>query len=518
MNFLITNSVPLNGGDEALLRATVEGLKRRFPGSTITTLCQDVEIARKYLPDLELDSDLEFVTLDSLERVGALYHDADIVLSAPGCFLHDFYSVEERLRGYEAALALNKPVVLLAQSIGPFWKPESLRRVPEVLNRLTRICVSDTLSKQRLLELGVRAEKIRETGEMAFLWRTLAPECFQEKTDPIRTMGLNFRVWPPRDLRAEKEILTKADKLCRFLLEENPEHRLLFLSTCQGVSNYVDDSELAVQIVEKLPEKFQARCEINRSHLEPRPFIHALSECDAFIGMRLHACILAMLGGTPAMGVGYESRTKETFEQLGLDSFQVPFESSGVKWVACAREFLGMAEGVRCRLDGLLGKACGRAELNLAVIHEEVRKLQNKKRGSDKPEAAARHLETVFLPAHESGMSALATLRAVQRTIPRGSPFILVDDTQWAGRFTERKPIPFLEKDGEYWGPPGDDAKAISELERLRDQGAEFIVFASPCFWWLNYYRDFHSYLQREYQHAFADEELIIFDLRTVFE
>ena len=92
-----------------------------------------------------------------------------------------------------------------------------------------------------------------------------------------------------------------------------------------------------------------------------------------------------------------------------------------------------------------------------------------------------------------------------------------MDDTQWAGRFTERNPIPFLEKDGEYWGPPADDAKAISELERLRDRGAEFIVFASPCFWWLNYYNDFHSYLQRQYQHAFADKELIIFDLRTVF-
>lgn len=517
MNFLITNSVPLNGGDEALLRATVEGLNQRFPGSTITTLCQDVETARQYLPDLELDSDLEFVTLDSLERVGALYHDADIVLSAPGCFLHDFYSIEERLRGFEAAFALHKPVVLLAQSIGPFWKPESLRRIPEVLNRLTRICVSDTLSKQRLLELGVQAEKIRETGEMAFIWRMLAPECFQEKTGPVRTIGLNFRIWPPRDLKAEKEILGKAGQLCRSLLEDNPDHRLLFLSTCQGISNYVDDSELAGQIVKALPEKIQDRCEINRSHLGPRALIQALSECDAFIGMRLHACILAMLGGTPAMGLGYESRTKESFEQLGLGSFQVPFESSFPKWVACAREFLGAVESVRSQLPALLGKACGRAELNLAVVKEEVRMLQHKKSNSETPERAVRLLETVFLPSHESGVSALAALKAIQRTVPRGSPFILVDDAQWAGRFTERKPIPFLEKDGEYWGPPADDAKAISELERLRDQGAEFIVFASPCFWWLNYYKDFHSYLQRQYQHAFAGEELIIFDLRTVF-
>ena len=62
MNFLITNSVPLNGGDEALLRATVESLGQSFPGSNVTVLCKDVELARKYLPDLDLESDLAHIS------------------------------------------------------------------------------------------------------------------------------------------------------------------------------------------------------------------------------------------------------------------------------------------------------------------------------------------------------------------------------------------------------------------------------------------------------------------------
>ena len=543
MNFLITNSVPLNGGDEALLRATIEGLKRRYPDCAVTTLCKDVETARKYLLDVELDSDLEFVTPHSLERIGALYRNADIILSAPGSFLHDFYSIEERLRGFEAVLALNKPLILLAQSIGPFWKPESLRRIPQVLNRVSRICVSDASSKEFLLDLGIHTEKIRETGEMGFLWRTLAPECFREKTGPIRLVGLNFRVWPLKDLKAEEEIRGKAQQLCRSLLEQNPDRRLLFLSTCQGIDNYVDDSALATQIVDTLPEELRARCEISRSHFPPKALIEALSECDVFIGMRLHPCVLAMLAGTPAMGIGYEARTREIFGQLGLGPFQIPFESSAPTWLACAREFLDAVENLRGELPSILAKACGRAELNLAVVHEEVRNHQQKmKHGSDAPDMADPPLNPTSkqsedglsrqsltkadrpappaphpLPHPEPGTSSLANLKALQRVIPRGSRFILVDDTQWTGRFPERNPIPFLEKDGMYWGLPADDAKAISELERLRKAGAGFIVFASPCFWWLDYYSEFHSHLERKYQHVFGDEEMIIFDLRTIF-
>src|SRR5437763_16003171 len=115
MNILITNSVPLNGGDEALLRATIESLKTRWPKSEITTLCKNVDLTRQYLPDLSLGPDIEFATNGSLPEVSAAYRNADLVISAPGGFLHDFYPVEYRLRGFEVALSLGKPLVLFAQ-------------------------------------------------------------------------------------------------------------------------------------------------------------------------------------------------------------------------------------------------------------------------------------------------------------------------------------------------------------------------------------------------------------------
>jgi glycosyltransferase involved in cell wall biosynthesis len=104
--------------------------------------------------------------------------------------------------------------------------------------------------------------------------------------------------------------------------------------------------------------------------------------------------------------------------------------------------------------------------------------------------------------------------------IPKEEAFILVDDTQLAsesgkGNFlTDRFNIPFLEKNGIYNGPPPDNATAISELERLRRSGANFLVFAWPAFWWLDHYQELGQYLRLEYKCLLENERLVAFDLR----
>ena len=77
MNILISNTVPLNGGDEALLRAVLESLRKRWPQSTITTLCKDLELTREFCPDLQLGSDLEFATNDLLRQASESYRRAE---------------------------------------------------------------------------------------------------------------------------------------------------------------------------------------------------------------------------------------------------------------------------------------------------------------------------------------------------------------------------------------------------------------------------------------------------------
>ena len=106
----------------------------------------------------------------------------------------------------------------------------------------------------------------------------------------------------------------------------------------------------------------------------------------------------------------------------------------------------------------------------------------------------------------------------IERIIPHQDPFILVDDESWdvKNSFPNHHVLPFLECDGAYNGPPGDDDIGISELLRLKKMGATFIVFAKQCFWWLQYYPKFNDYLRLHTSCVLETEGLIIFNLKKL--
>jgi hypothetical protein len=106
--------------------------------------------------------------------------------------------------------------------------------------------------------------------------------------------------------------------------------------------------------------------------------------------------------------------------------------------------------------------------------------------------------------------------RELLALIPPGETFILVDQEQWetVGDFSDHSVHPFLERDGQYWGPPPDDQTAIQELERMRKTGANFIVFGWPAFWWLDHYGGLHDYLSSKCRCILQNSRLIAYDLR----
>ena len=94
--------------------------------------------------------------------------------------------------------------------------------------------------------------------------------------------------------------------------------------------------------------------------------------------------------------------------------------------------------------------------------------------------------------------------------------FILVDQDLLRKHLAlGRHAIPFLERDGQYWGPPADDETAIRELTRLRQSGAKFLVFAWPAFWWLDYYEAFRQHLVSNFRCMLRNDRLVAFNLKS---
>jgi colanic acid/amylovoran biosynthesis protein len=404
VRFLITNSVPLNGGDEALLRATIAFLTDEFPNCHIKVLCKDVESCRRYCPDLELGSDLEFVrpstvasrlvlkargilhelvcfpiaprisfaSLNKEER-GIIddYNFADLVISSAGGFLHDYYDIRQRLIGFEMALSLGKRVVIIGQSIGPFWKWRSMRLVRRALGRLDAILLRENHSLGHLRDSRVDQSRVFVSTDIAFYWRRMAPELYIAKRGPVRRIALSFRDWHSDGVSVET-IVQRAAELCRHLLNRSADIDLVFVSTCQGVPHYADDSAVAKKIVRALPAMLQSRCAIDQRRYAPDRLIWRYSQMDAYIGMRLHGAILAMLGGTAAMAIAYEDKTPGIFATLGLEQFQVDHRQGAKRWISCAEVFMRCIDDIRVKLPTLLDAAAATLELNKRVLADVV--------------------------------------------------------------------------------------------------------------------------------------------------
>lgn len=103
----------------------------------------------------------------------------------------------------------------------------------------------------------------------------------------------------------------------------------------------------------------------------------------------------------------------------------------------------------------------------------------------------------------------------LEKLIPPGDTVIFVDDGQlgmpseWRGR----RLLPFLERDGQYWGPPETDDQAIADLTRLIGAGVRWIVFAWCSFWWLDRYWRFHRFVEKNYSCRLSTPNIVVHEL-----
>lgn len=96
-----------------------------------------------------------------------------------------------------------------------------------------------------------------------------------------------------------------------------------------------------------------------------------------------------------------------------------------------------------------------------------------------------------------------------------GDTLVLVDDGALAiAALPGRRVLPFLQRNGVYWGRPVDDREATAAIEEMGAAGASCIAFAWPSFWWLDHYRGFNAHLRRHYECRVQSDRVVVFDLR----
>jgi hypothetical protein len=102
----------------------------------------------------------------------------------------------------------------------------------------------------------------------------------------------------------------------------------------------------------------------------------------------------------------------------------------------------------------------------------------------------------------------------LRRIAIEAEPMVLIDGDELRDRLVpDLNVIPFLGRDGQYWGPPADSAAAIQELETLRAAGARWLVLAWPSFWWRDHYAEFWDHASKRYTCCAETEDLVVIRL-----
>ena len=122
-------------------------------------------------------------------------------------------------------------------------------------------------------------------------------------------------------------------------------------------------------------------------------------------------------------------------------------------------------------------------------------------------------LETKFHPEINSTLIP----DAVIPYIADGGTIVFFDDCKLTANdwIINHNPIPFMGRNGKYWGYPADAAAAIKELKKVYSIGATHLVLVWTTFWWLDYYKEWYKYLCTNFSCVLENERLIIFNLKN---
>lgn len=282
----------------------------------------------------------KWFTLSEIRRaVISEYIQSDVIISVGAERINDNFrpQLPFALYGYWFAKRLGKPVVLYAQTIGPFRHRLSKWMVRRVLRQCDLVTVRDGGSLRVCNSLGISGARVIEVADPAILQPALSKA---EANSILRDEGVDLQ--PPvigisalrwtyvnaRDGRTPEEhyenYINSLARLADHLVEGTGAH-VLFVATNFAVhGNRDDDVSVALQIKERMNHK--SAVDVLGKLFRPAELKGIIGLCDMFIASRMHACIFATAMCVPTMALNYQFKLFEYMRLLGLEDYSCDFD------------------------------------------------------------------------------------------------------------------------------------------------------------------------------------------------
>jgi polysaccharide pyruvyl transferase CsaB len=300
-----------NIGDEAVLKAIIQGLRKHDPGTIITVLSATPHLTRNVY------------NIDSIYRYdwGGIIRkltEADLFISGGGTLLQNITS---RLSLFYylvlifLAKLLGKKVMILAQGFGPIRGAFSKLAAKAILNITDLITLRDNDSLVQIRKIGMRRHDLYITADPVWMLRSATssseekfPNLLRAKREGKLIIGISLRSAPKRGKHPlfERFCQTLAKGLNQ-LHKEHPLYPVFLLFQC------AEDMPVTSKVVSLI----SMNSEVVSRACTPDEMMNLIAHCDLLIGMRLHSLIFAAIDGLPMLGLSYDPKVEAFMKSIG---------------------------------------------------------------------------------------------------------------------------------------------------------------------------------------------------------
>lgn len=353
MKIVIKDNWAKNLGDVAIAESMISQMREVYPGCEIVLESSHPEITREYFTDIKVVGRLfdiskikyskkiysySFISHNLPFIFGVLHafvsscffvifnqkksryeilneiKSADLVLSAGGDFLSEKYAYQLRLFEYSLIKKLQKPLILYAQSIGPFPKI-SITLVRRTLNKVDGIFARDEKTVSLLKEYGVEKNVYRTADSVILL--------------PSNSSDRAARVINEYNISNRTIMFVVRDT--KFTDISDADHQN-YVSGIVDTISYV--SKLGYNVVFLAPneedlhlsQKINSDYNLSLPILDTRSLLPSevkfiLSQIKLLISARMHPMIIASCAGTPVISTGHEFKMKNYMKLIGMEDY-----------------------------------------------------------------------------------------------------------------------------------------------------------------------------------------------------
>ncbi len=268
-------------------------------------------------------------------RLRRAIEEADLVVVVGGSNIYDDPSVSRvmslaRLLAVaapvHAAVRARKPVVLLGHTLGPFANTLGMLLGRRLLEGADLAVVREQSSVEVAQELGVK--RVETAPDMAFAIEPQLSPAVRAVLDglpcpPSRCLAISVRQHPSLGSAADLRVVKELGAAARRLVADGVVDGVLTVAHTIGPTPIEDDRGITAQLMAELSGVPAVSME---RELSPAELASLYGGVAGVIAVRLHAAILAVVGGTPVYAISYFTRkTEGVMAGLGLSNAVADF-------------------------------------------------------------------------------------------------------------------------------------------------------------------------------------------------